>query len=266
VFGVHRSSYKSWSKRSRIVSPERVKLISEVRSAHEESNGSAGARTISDIVTNRGTPLSRYRASRLMKDLRLVSSQVPNHRYRKEKQEHVAIANQLDRQFNVAQPNEVWCGDVTYIWTGSRWAYLAVVMDLYARKPIGWALSLSPNSELTGKALSMAYELRGRPEGVMFHSDQGCHYTSRKYRQLLWRYQIKQSMSRRGNCWGNAPMERFFRSLKTEWLPSLCYTNFTEAKHSITNYIVGYYSQTRPHQHNRGLSPNTAEKKCWISH
>ncbi len=125
----------------------------------------------------------------------------------------------LRREFNVNRPNEVWCGDVTYIWTGRRWAYLAIVMDLYARKPVGWAMSLSPNSQLTGQAISMAYEQRGRPSNVMFHSDQGCHYTSTYFRQLLWRYQIKQSMSRRGNCWDNAPMERFFRGLKSEWIP-----------------------------------------------
>ncbi len=261
MFGVNRSSYKYWLKRARSFSPEKAQLFREVRTAHEESNGSAGARTISGIVTARGMPLSRYRASRVMKALALVSCQQPNHRYKKAKQEHIAIPNQLARQFTVSKPNQVWCGDVTYIWAGNRWAYLAVVMDLYARKPVGWAMSLSPDSELTGKALSMAVEARGKPRGLMFHSDQGCHYTSRKYRQLLWRYQIRQSMSRRGNCWDNAPMERFFRSLKTEWVPTLGYRSFIEAKHSITDYVVGYYSQTRPHQHNNGLSPNAAEKQ-----
>ncbi|SVH79724.1 IS600 ORF2 [Shigella flexneri] len=83
----------------------------------------------------------------------------------------------------------VWCGDVTYIWTGKRWAYLAVVLDLFARKPVGWAMSFSPDSRLTMKALEMAWETRGKPGGVMFHSDQGSHYTSRQFRQLLWRYQ-----------------------------------------------------------------------------
>lgn len=201
-----------------------------------------------------------------MKELQLESCQLPKHRYKKAKQEHLAIPNILERKFNVDKPNQVWCGDVTYIWTGNRWAYLAMVLDLYARKPVGWAMSLSPDSELTGKALSMAYEARGKPKDVMFHSDQGCHYTSQKYRQLLWRYQIKQSMSRRGNCWDNAPMERFFRSLKTEWVPTSGYRNFTEAKHSITDYIVGYYSQIRPHQHNNGLSPNIAEREYGVSY
>ncbi len=139
----------------------------------------------------------------------------------------VEIPNLLDRQFAVTQPNQVWCGDVTYIWTGNRWAYLAVVMDLFARKPVGWAMSFSPDSELTCKELSHAFESRVRPQGLMFHSDQGSHYTSRKFRQLLWRCQITQSMSRRGNCLDNSPMERFFRSLKTEWVPTIGYRSYS---------------------------------------
>jgi putative transposase len=237
-----------------------------VREAFNESNGSAGARTIADIVTTRGTSLSRYRAGRLMKRLELVSCQLPNHKYRKTGTEHVAAPNTLNRQFNVSEPNKIWCGDVTYIWTGQRWAYLAVVLDLFARKPIGWAMSFSPDSTLTCQALSMAFEARSRPKGVMFHSDQGSHYTSREFRQQLWRYQIEQSMSRRGNCWDNAPMERFFRSLKSEWMPTIGYRSFIEAKYAVTEYLVGYYSQTRPHRHNSGISPNTAEQLYWASY
>ncbi len=141
----------------------------------------------------------------------------------------------LERQFAVTKSNQVWCGDVTCIWTGRRWAHLAVVPDLFARKPVGWAMSFSPDSRLTMKALEMAWETRGKPAGVMFHSDQGSHYTSRQYRQLLWRYRIRQSMSRRGNCWDNSPMERFFRSLKNEWVPVTGYISFSDAAHAITN-------------------------------
>ena len=194
-----------------------------------------------------------------MKKLGLVSSQPPNHKYKKAKKEHVSIPNLLNRQFDVIEPNQYWCGDVTYIWTGNRWSYLAVVMDLYARKPIGWAISLSPDSELTAKALTMAFETRGKPTGVMFHSDQGSHYTSRKYRQTLWRYQIKQSMSRRGNCWDNAPMERFFRSFKTEWMPKYGYSNFEEAENDTLNYILKHYNIRRGHSYNNYLSPTAAE-------
>lgn len=231
-----------------------------VNEVHAASNDSAGARTIADMVTNQGTDLSRYRATKLMKELGLVSCQLPKHRYRKSSQEHIEIPNHLGRQFAVTAPNEVWVGDVTYVWTGNRWIYLAVVMDLFARKTIGWAMSLSPDSRLTGKALSMPYESRGKPCGVMFHSDQGAHYTSRKYRQLLWRFQIKQSLSRRGNCWDNAPMERFFRS---EWIPTVGYRSFAEAQQEIIRYIIGYYSQLRPHQYNGGLTPNESERLYW---
>ena len=112
-------------------------------------------------------------------------------------------------------------------------------------------------------ALSAAY-LQHKPDHkVMFHSDQGCHYTSTYFRQLIWRYQIKQSMSRRGNCWDNAPMERFFRSLKSEWIPEVGFQSFVEAKQVVLDYIIGYYSQVRPHRHNGGLSPNVAENRYW---
>ena len=257
---MHRSTYKYRRAAARKIDPERVRLNALVKSAHKLSNGSAGSRSIADIVTGFGVPLSRYRARGIMKRLGLVSTQLPTHRYKKASKAHCAIANKLARRFTPSAPNQVWCGDVTYIWTGKRWSYLAVVLDLYARKIVGWALSNSPDSQLTAKALTMAYESRGRPEGLLFHSDQGSHYTSTKFRQYLWRYQIEQSMSRRGNCWDNAPMERFFRSLKVEWLPEVGYRSFTEAQRSIYEYITGYYNRYRPHKHDGGLSPNKAEE------
>ncbi len=263
AFGTHRSSYRYWVKRSKAINPGRLQERTMVKSIFVESEGFAGARTIATIATSRGTKLSRYRARGLMKQCNLQSCQQPKHVYKKASQEHVNIPNHLDRKFDIDAPDQVWCGDVTYIWAGKRWAYLAVVLDLFGRKPIGWALSYSPNSQLTADALSMAFESRGRPHDVMFHSDQGCHYTSRKFRQYLWRYQIKQSMSRRGNCWDNAPMERFFRSLKSEWVPQVGYRFFAEAKTAIVDYIIGYYSQVRPHQYNDGKTPNAAEANYW---
>lgn len=160
--------------------------------------------------------MSHHLATKYMKQLGFASCQQPGHAYKKTGHKDIEVPNLLARQFAVIQPNQVWCGDVTYIWVGNLWVYLAVVIDLFARKPIGWAMSLSPDSDLTCKALIHAFESRGRPGGVMFHSDQGSHYSSVKFRQLLWRCQIQQSMSRRGNCWDNSPMERFVRSLKTE--------------------------------------------------
>lgn len=260
AFDVQRSSYRYWHNRERAPDVKRTikrSLVSEVWHASGES---AGARNIAIMVTNKGVKLGRWLAGKLMAELNMTSCQLPTHKYKRGGQEHVDIPNLLDRQFAVTQPNEAWCGDVTYIWTGKRWAYLAVVLDLFARKPIGWAMSYSPDSELTGKALQMAWELRGRPSGIMFHSDQGSHYTSKKYRQLLWRYQIKQSLSRRGNCWDNAPMERFFRSLKSEWVPTTGYQSFGEGRNAITRYITSYYSELRPHWYNGGLTPNESER------
>jgi putative transposase len=266
VFNVHRSSYKYWQNRENIELPKQLKEEVMVKSIFAESGGSAGARTVACIASERDLPLSRYRASRIMKKLDLTSCQMPKHAYKRGGNEHLEIPNYLDRQFAVTEPNAVWCGDVTYIWSGNRWSYLAVVMDLFSRKPVGWAISNSPDSTLTGKALTMAFESRGRPKKVMFHSDQGCHYTSKKYRQLLWRYQIKQSMSRRGNCWDNAPMERFFRSFKSEWMPTVGYKTFNEAKHAVIDYITGYYSKVRPHSYNGGLTPNESERRYWIEY
>ncbi|HAY1325910.1 TPA: IS3-like element IS911 family transposase, partial [Escherichia coli] len=259
VFGVHRSSYRYWKNRPEKPDGRRAVLRSQVLELHGISHGSAGARSIATMATRRGYQMGRWLAGRLMKELGLVSCQQPTHRYKRGGHEHVAIPNYLERQFAVTEPNQVWCGDVTYIWAGKRWAYLAVVLDLFARKPVGWAMSFSPDSRLTMKALEMAWETRGKPGGVMFHSDQGSHYTSRQFRQLLWRYQIRQSMSRRGNCWDNSPMERFFRSLKNEWMPVVGYVSFSEAAHAITDYIVGYYSALRPHEYNGGLPPNESE-------
>lgn len=260
AFKVNRTSYYTWRNAQRKKpSLKSLKEYSALQLIHQESKGSAGARTLSKIATQRGIPISRYRASKLMKNLGLVSKQPPNHSYKKAEQPHVDIPNKLNREFDVKHPNTVWCGDITYVWVGKRWAYLAVVIDLFSRKPIGWALSYSPDTQLTTKALTMAFEARGKPEGLMFHSDQGCHYTSKQFRQLLWRYQIKQSMSRRGNCWDNSPMERFFRSLKTEWIPRSGYLSFKEAKREIIDYVIGYYSKVRPHQHNGGYPPNVVE-------
>jgi len=217
-----------------------VELHALLKDCHRQSNGSAGARTLATMVTLQGVRLSRYRAGRLMKQLDLQSTQQRKHKYRTAHQLHLAIDNTLARQFTVEAPNQVWCSDVTYIWTGKRWAYLAVVLDLYARKPVGWALSTSPDSKLTATALSRAYESRGKPAGILFHSDQGSHFTSTYFRQYLWRYRMQQSMSRRGNCWDNAPMERFFRSVKSEWIADIGYRSYREAELMIGRYIGGY--------------------------
>ena len=134
---MHRSSYNYWSRRNKSIRPEKVKQLADVKRIHGLSNGSAGARSIAIISMTEGTPMSRYVASKRMKELKLVSCQVPAHRYKKVGNEHLAIPNTLNREFIVDRPNQSWCGDVTYIWSDKRWSYLAVVLDLYARQVVG---------------------------------------------------------------------------------------------------------------------------------
>lgn len=261
VFDVNRSSYRYWVNRPSEIDPERLKLIAELKRWFRLSNGSAGERTLATLLDQSGYKASRWLVNKLMKQEGLVSRQLPTHRYAKAEKEHVCIPNLLKRDFEPKQPNQVWTGDVTYIWSGTRWLYLAVVIDLYARRVVGWATSKSPDSELTKKALRIAFESRKRPGGLIYHSDQGCHYTSKSFRQQLWRFGIRQSMSRRGNCWDNAPTERFFRSYKTEWMPKSGYSCYEQAQTSITNYITGYYNHYRPHQFNEGRSPKVTEQE-----
>ncbi|WP_241587753.1 IS3 family transposase [Rosenbergiella epipactidis] len=255
ALGIHRSSYRYWRKRRDVVNPARVRLCSEIRRAWNQSRGSAGARTLAEILTQNGIAMSRYRAGRLMKYLNLSSCQPGKHRYKNARQAHTYLPNLLERQFAVPEPDRVWCGDITYLWAGNRWYYLAVVMDLFARRIIGWSLSANADAALVSSALRMAYEMRGQPRDVIFHSDQGSQYTGLNYQQLLWRYRISQSVSRRGNCWDNSPMERFFRSLKTEWVPKNGYEGKDKAQQQINYYIVNYYNKVRPHHYNGGLTP-----------
>ena len=259
AFEVHRSTYHYHRQQSTRVNVARERLKDKVAAIHQASRGSAGSRTIAGQLNQAGESIGRYKVRTLMKEAQLVSTQQKRHRYRLAERESVIAPNHLDRQFNVTQANQVWCGDVTYVWSGKRWLYLAVVLDMFKRRVIGWSCSTSPDSQLTISALRVAYESRRRPKGVMFHSDQGCHYTSKAFRQRLWRYQIKQSMSRRGNCWDNAPMERFFRSYKTEWMPTGAYTSYREAEQDIAAYMR-YYNYQRGHSYNNYLSPAAAEK------
>ncbi len=168
----------------------------------------------------------------------------------------------MNRNFSPSAPNQVWTGDVTYVRIKGGWCYLAVVLDLYARHVVGFAVSDSPDSMLTTKALQMAYQTRLQPIGVLFHSDQGTHYTSKTSAESVASYEgMTQSMSRKGNCWDNAPTERFFRSFKTEWMPKGGYENIFEAKSAITDYIWGYYQTVRPHSFNDYLTPLEKEKR-----
>ena len=168
--------------------------------------------------------------------------------------------NTLDRNFHAAAPNLKWTTDITYLWTAAGWVYLAVVMDLFSRKIVGWSLGASLATELVADALRQAIELR-RPDGqqLLHHSDRGCQYTSDAYQQTLRTLGIACSMSRTGNCYDNAAMERFFWSLKYEWTNHESYANLEDARLSVFRYIETFYNPERIHQALGYQSPNQFE-------
>ena len=173
LFGVTRSClYAHRQRRDRIDMP-RMALRSQVHQLFVDSRSSAGSRSIKDMMREQGLAIGRFKAARLMGELGLICKQPGNHAYKQATVERVDIPNRLNRQFNVEVPNRVWCGDTTFIWAQGRWHYLAVVMDLFTRRIVGWAFSARPDADLVVQALDMAFEQRGRPSGVMFHSDQG---------------------------------------------------------------------------------------------
>ncbi|MBG7294496.1 IS3-like element IS222 family transposase, partial [Pseudomonas aeruginosa] len=255
AFDVARSCYYVHRLRRRRVDARRVALRSQVNQLFSQSRGSAGSRSILGMLREEGVTIGRFRVRRLMRELGLVSKQPGSHAYKQATVERPDIPNRLNREFATEHPNQVWCGDITYVWAQGRWHYLAAVLDLHTRRVIGWAFSAKPDAELVIKALDMAYEQRGKPQQVLFHSDQGSQYASRLFRQRLWRYRMQQSMSRRGNCWDNSPMERLFRSLKSEWVPSTGYLTAQEAQRDISHYLMHRYNWIRPHQFNDGLPP-----------
>ncbi|WP_153015169.1 IS3 family transposase [Pseudomonas syringae] len=261
AFEVARSGYYAHRLRRRTPDIERLRLRSRVNELFTQGRSAPGSRSIMLMMQEEGEQIGRFKVRRLMRELELVSKQPGSHAYKKATGERPDIPNVLNRGFDVEAPNQVWCGDITYIWAQGKWYYLAVVMDLYARRVVGWALSEKPDANLVVKALDVAYEQRGKPKGLLFHSDQGSQYGSRQFRQRLWRYRMRQSMSRRGNCWDNAPMERVFRSLKTEWIPTLGYRTAQEAQRDISHFLMHRYNWIRPHQFNSGLAPARAEEK-----
>lgn len=261
AFSMKRSSYQYHRQNVAKPNMEREQLKQKVVEIYARSRGSSGSRSISGTLKQEGYPVGRYKTRALMKEASIRSKQPGKPKFNAAYKPSEIAENVLNRQFTTEKPNQVWCGDVTYIRVGKSYLHLALVIDLYARRIIGWSCSRNPDTELTKEALTFAYHARDQPKKLLFHSDQGVHYTSKAYQQHLWRYQIKQSISRKGNCWDNAPMERVFRSLKTEWLPNKrYYSSYEEAVKEVMKYIK-YYNDYRVHSYNDYCTPIMAESK-----
>lgn len=260
VLGVHRSRYYHWQAR-RQPSARRVHLRAQVKAIHAEVGQTYGSRRMSQELRAKGLDVGRHQARALMREAGVVAVRPKQrHAYPAGEASRVA-ANILDRRFDAARPNQKWVGDITYLWTAAGWVYLAVVLDLFSRKVVGWCLSDAPDTRLVLAALDQAATLRQVTPGtgLLFHADQGCQYTSRAYQDRLLELGIQASMSRRGNCWDNAVMERFFRSLKTESISRDRYQTREEVGWAVKKYIH-FYNTRRIHSAAGGMSPCQAEQ------
>ena len=173
MFEVIRSCYYAQRLRPRTPDVERLRLRSRVNELFTQSRSAAGSRSILSMMREDGEQLGRFKVRSLMRELELMSKQPASHAYKRATVERLDIPNTLNREFDAPAPHQVWCGDITYIWAQGKSHYLAVVLDLCARRIVGWELSKKPDAELVIKALDIAYEQRGRPQGLLFHSDQG---------------------------------------------------------------------------------------------
>jgi len=265
VLDVAKSRYYYW-RNHREPKPAQIHLQTQVKTIASEVGHTYGSRRMARALCDRGFRVGRYRARRLMQAAKVVAI-TPKRRHRyPDGLASVVVPNVLNRSFAANEPNQVWVGDITYLRTTAGWMVLAVVLDLYARKVVGWALSRTADTELTLAALNQALILRRiEPHSnLLFHSDQGCQYTSTAYQQRLKAMGITPSMSRRGNCWDNAVMERFFRSFKTETQHGDTLKTPDEITWIAKKYIH-FYNTQRIHSTNGYQAPNSFEhaaQKC----
>jgi len=264
VLDVSRSGYYAWRGRSpseREMANRR--LYKKIKAVYDEGDGNYGSPRIYDVLEARGVVCSENRIARLMRLRGLRAKQEEAFKVTtKRNKAHPVAPNRLKRNFEADCPNEVWLSDITYIRTQQGWLYLAVVMDLYSRRIIGWAMSDRMTGELTIKALRMALKQRDVQPGLIHHSDQGSQYTDSGYQQLLKDWRIQASMNGVGAYYDNAPMESFFGTLKTERVHHRTYRTRTEARIDIFSYIEGFYNRRRIHTSLGSVSP-LAYEQAW---
>lgn len=261
MFCVSTSAFYTWRKQQNTIDAEQIELNALARKLFSDSRQSMGSRVLSRQLTSHGYKIGRFAARTLMVKLGLYAKTQRRHRYLKCEQPSKIAENKLNRAFAPDGPDQCWAGDITCIRIRGGWSYFAVVLDLFSRRIIGWAISEAADSKLVCSAIERAWKARMPSSEVLFHSDQGCQYTSIAFQDKLAELRIKASMSRKGNCWDNAPTERFFASLKQEWIPKEGYENLEHAQHDIVEYSVGYYNHIRLHSHNNYLTPVQREQQ-----
>jgi len=265
VLGVSTSGFYDWFERPQSQQQQaNTLLLNRINASFAASDKTYGSPRIVRDLRDEGMTCSVNRVARLMQTAGIKA----RHKRRRMPGQlvsaiHSVAPNLLDRQFEATGPNQKWAADFTYVWTAEGWLFVAVVLDLYSRRVVGWSMQPTMTAQLVMDALLMAIFRRGRPQAVLHHSDQGSQYTSEDFQRLLDAHGIICSMSRRGNCWDNAAMESFFSTLKTERLSRKLYRTRDDLRADVFDYIERFYNTKRRHSTIGYISPVQFENlKC----
>ena len=260
VLQVSRSGYYKWKQsRPSKRALEDLQLVEVIRAVHRVSDRSYGSPRIYRELRGLGVRCGRHRIARLMR----AAQMRPRRRRRPPAHpvDRTPLPHRLQRRFRVPALNQAWAADLTYIRTHEGWLFLAVVLDLASRRIVGWSMGAAPDASLTEAALVMALRQRRPPAGLLHHSDRGIHYTCARYRHALTMHGIEASFSRLANCWDNAVVESFFKSLKTERVQHRTYRSRHEARQDLFEYIEVWYNRKRRHSSLGYLSPAEFEQR-----
>ena len=263
ALGVSRAGYYASLRRPASAREEaNAALDKQIARVFNESRETYGSPRIFGALKKEGVTCGENRVARRMRTNALISVRRRKFRPQTTDSNHeLPIAeNLLEQEFTATAPNQRWVGDFTYIWTAQGWLYLAVILDLFSRKVVGWATSSSPNAELACRALEMAVVRRGKPKDLVCHSDRGIQYASSKFREMLASFRITPSMSRKGNCYDNAVAESFFDTLKVELVHRYKFANRSVARMLLIDYIEEFYNNNRIHSTLGVFSPAEYEK------
>ena len=268
VFEVSSAGYYAWRKRPPSArSKSDAQLTVEISATHKKSKRRYGSPRVHRALRKKGVRVGRKRIERLMRENRIVARQKRRFRRTTDSNHANPIApNIVERRFQPDAPNQLWAGDVTYIATDEGWAYLAVLLDLYSRRVVGWAMSATNDTALALAALQRA--VRGRrvlPVGLVHHTDRGSPYASEDYRKAVAAHSMTASMSRKGDCWDNAVAESFFATLRVELVDDERYVDNRVAETSIGDYIESFYNAERLHSHLDYVSPIEFELKTHVT-
>ena len=264
VLGVSRNGYYQFAKRQANKSddPDHQEMLEWVEDIAKSSDFTYGSRRMKEALNSLGYPVSRNKARKLMREANVQARQRKKYKVTTNSNHRQPVFdNLLNREFDVAEPDQAYVADVTYVWTQEGWLYLAVVLDLCTRKVVGWSSCSRMKAQLVCDALQMAIWRRRPKAGLIHHSDRGSQYASKAFRRLLKAHGIKGSMSRKGDCWDNAVAESFFGSLKQERVQWRNYQTRYEAQQDILDYIAMFYNSKRLHSYLGYVSPNEYEQQ-----